>query len=111
MVGVDSMIRPSKTDAVVEVKVRLLGVLRRLSEKSEFLLRLEKPVSAGEFVQRLAEALPPEFGRALVDPELRDPRPNALILVNGREISVLKGLHTEVNDGSEITLIPVSHGG
>jgi len=104
------MTRP-KTDAVAEARVRLLGVFRGLSGKGRLTLRLEEPASVGEVVQRLVEALPPEFGRALVDPELGDPRPNALILVNGREISALKGLQTEVDDGYEITLIPVSHGG
>jgi len=34
-----------------------------------------------------------------------------LILVNGREISVLNGLETKLKDGDEISLIPVVHGG
>ncbi|MFX0092174.1 MAG: MoaD/ThiS family protein, partial [Candidatus Hodarchaeota archaeon] len=38
-------------------------------------------------------------------------RPNALILVNGKEISVLNGLETQVEDGDKIVLVPVSHGG
>ncbi len=62
-------------------------------------------------VQKLIEAFSSELKRALVDPELEDPRPNALILVNGKEISVLQGLDTEVKDGDEIVLVPVSHGG
>ena len=55
--------------------------------------------------------LPPEFGRTLIDPELNDPRPNALILVKGKEIGVLDGLETKVERNDEIVLIPVSHGG
>ncbi len=62
-------------------------------------------------IQKLVEAFSPEFKDALIDPELKDPRPNALILVNGKEISVLEGLETEVNKGDEIVLVPVSHGG
>ncbi|MEM2109024.1 MAG: MoaD/ThiS family protein [Candidatus Odinarchaeota archaeon] len=34
-----------------------------------------------------------------------------LILVNDLEISVLKGLETELKDGDVITFIPVVHGG
>jgi molybdopterin converting factor small subunit len=34
-----------------------------------------------------------------------------LILVNGKEISVLKGLETVLKEGDEILLIPVIHGG
>ncbi len=47
----------------------------------------------------------------LIDPELEDPRPNMLILVNGKEISVLNGLRTDIKNGDEIVLIPVVHGG
>jgi len=31
--------------------------------------------------------------------------------VNGKEISVLKGLETLVSDGDEVVLVPVTHGG
>jgi len=47
----------------------------------------------------------------LIDPELNDPLPNAVILVNGKEIGILKGLETEVRDRDEIVIIPVIHGG
>jgi molybdopterin converting factor small subunit len=62
-------------------------------------------------IKVLATSLPSEARKLLIDPDLDDPRPNALILLNGREISVLNGLGTEVADGDEITLIPVVHGG
>jgi len=41
------------------------------------------------------------------------PRPasNFIILVNGREISVLSGLETKLHGGDEVAIIPVSHGG
>jgi len=94
----------------VKVKVRLLGVFREFPGKSRVTLKLEKP-TVRNAVQSLAGLLPAESRRLLIDPELNDPRPNALILLNGREISVLDGLETVVSDGDEITLIPVSHGG
>ncbi len=53
----------------------------------------------------------PGLKRSLVDQELEDPKPNALILVNGREISVLEGLETKLKDGDEIVFVPVVHGG
>jgi len=92
------------------VNVRLLGVFRGFSGKSRIALRLEQP-TVGKVIQRLADPLSDEARRLLVDPELDDPRPNALILVNGKEIGVLKGLETQLKEGDEITLIPVSHGG
>ena len=53
----------------------------------------------------------PRLERTLVDPDLEDPRPNTLILVNGKEISVLNGLETMIKDGDEIIFIPVLHTG
>jgi molybdopterin synthase sulfur carrier subunit len=95
----------------VNIRVRFLGVFRRLSGKSRVSMELEEPTTVGKVIQKLTEAFPPEFKRSLIDPELEDPRPNALILVNGKEISVSRGLETEVNDGDEIVLVPVAHGG
>jgi len=94
----------------VKVDVRLLGVFRGLVGKSRVSLRLESP-TVRKVVLELADSLPVEAKRLLVDPELNDPRPNMLILVNEKEISVLKGLETEIREGDEVTLIPVSHGG
>jgi molybdopterin synthase sulfur carrier subunit len=95
----------------VHVKVRFLGVLRGLSGKGWVPVESLRPITVRKVVQKITEAFSPEFKRVLMDPELEDPRPNALILVNGREISVLRGLETEVNDGDEIVLVPISHGG
>jgi len=94
----------------VKVNIRLLGVFRGFTGKSRVSLRLEQP-TVRSVISKLADALSVDAKSLLVDPELNDPRPNALILVNGREISVLNGLETEIKEGDEITLIPISHGG
>lgn len=95
----------------INVKVKLLGVFRGITGKQQLLIKAEKPASVRAAVQKLADLFSPEFRRALIDPELGDPRPNALILVNGKEISVLEGLETELSEGDELIIIPVSHGG
>jgi len=94
----------------VNVKIRLLGVFRGFSSKSQLSLKLEHP-TVRNVIQTIAKSLSTEAKRLLIDPELNDPRPNALILLNGKEISVLKGLETEIKEDDEITLIPISHGG
>jgi MoaD family protein len=96
---------------IINVNVRLIGVFRELSGKSQFPIELEEPVVVRKLIHKLTETFSPEFKQTLVDPELNDPRPNALVLVNGKEISVLEGLQTEVNKGDEVVIIPVSHGG
>jgi molybdopterin converting factor small subunit len=73
-------------------------------------LELEKTISLREVITRIVEEQP-KLKHVLIDPELDDPRTNALILVNGKEISVLQGLNTKIKDGDELVLIPVVHGG
>lgn len=97
-------------ELTTKVDVRFLGIFRGFSGKSRITLKLKQP-TVRKVIQKLADSLSAEAKRLLVDPELNDPRPNALILVNGKEISVLKGLETEIKEGDEVTLIPVAHGG
>ncbi|MCK4953188.1 MoaD/ThiS family protein [Candidatus Bathyarchaeota archaeon] len=96
----------------IKLKIKLLGVFRGISGKNQLYLDFEKDdVSIQKMVKRLVTLFSPEFKRVLVDPELDNPGPNAIILVNGQEIGLLNGVKTKVKDGDEIVLIPVSHGG
>ncbi len=92
------------------ITVRFIGAFRGVSGKSKIILTFEKSVSLRETVKRIVEKTP-KLKRILIDPELEDPRPNTLILVNGKEISVLNGLETLLKDGDEIVFVPVIHGG
>jgi len=62
-------------------------------------------------VIKLTETFSSEFKQVLIDSQLNDPRPNALILVGGKEINVLQGLETEIKDSQEIVFLPMVHGG
>jgi molybdopterin synthase sulfur carrier subunit len=92
------------------VTVRFVGALRHFSGAGKLELDCKRCTSLSELVNELVKEVP-ELKRSLIDPQLEDPRPNALILVNGREISVLNGLETKLKDGDEIVLVPVVHGG
>ncbi|MEM2936963.1 MAG: MoaD/ThiS family protein [Candidatus Bathyarchaeia archaeon] len=92
------------------VTVKFLGSLRNISGKSKITLKFETPVPLREAVKKIIEELP-ALRRALIDQELGDPRPNSLIIVNGREISILDGLETMLKDGDEVVFVPVLHGG
>ncbi len=95
---------------MLNVEVKLLGVFRGLAGIDRLVLKFEH-ATVRDVVQALAESFPINTRAMFIDPELNDPRPNALVLLNGREISVLEGLETTISDGDEITLIPVAHGG
>jgi len=95
----------------IKIKVELIGVLRELAGESTVSLEFDESVVVKDVVSKLTSLFPSEFKQALVDPELSDPRPNVIILVNRKEIGVLDGLETRVENGDCLVLIPVSHGG
>jgi len=92
------------------IKIKLLGVFRRAYGSSEVTMKIEKSIQLKDVIQNLA-AFSEDFRRVLIDPELESPLPNAVILLNGKDISALNGLETPVMNGDEIVLIPVIHGG
>lgn len=93
-----------------KVNIKLLGVLRGVSGKSRISLKLEKP-TVRKMMQKLVESLSGEAKKLFVDSSNSDIQPNMLVLVNGKEISALKGLETQIKEDDEVVVIPVSHGG
>ena len=96
---------------VICVNVRFLGIFQHLSGKKHFQVSLDEPATVNDLVLKITDAFSSDFKRVLVDSQLDDPRPNALILVGGKEISALQGLETKVKDSDEIVLVPMIHGG
>lgn len=92
------------------IKVRFIGSLRASVRKSELSLTTKKPVSLKRLIETILKKNP-RLEPALFSPEISDPRLNALILVNGKEISVLSGMNTVLKNGDELVIVPVVHGG
>lgn len=92
------------------VRVTFLGVFKEAFGNGQISLTLGPSRRLRDIITRLT-ADSHGLERVMIDPELRDPRPNAVILVNGKEIGVLEGLETKVKDGDRIIFIPVTHGG
>ncbi len=90
--------------------VKFIGALRHLSGKTQFAVTFQEGFSIKGLVEKISQELP-ELRRTFNNQELNDSRSNSLILVNGREISVLNGYETKLNDGDEIVFVPVVHGG
>ncbi|MEM1550370.1 MAG: MoaD/ThiS family protein [Candidatus Bathyarchaeia archaeon] len=96
----------------MRVKVRMLGVLKKILGKDELFFDLD--VSGELRLRNIIERILAEdvsLKDILLDPDLKDPRPNTIVLINGKEIGLLGGLDAIVRDGDEIILIPVVHGG
>jgi len=92
------------------ISVRFIGAFRSVSGNDTLTVPSRDTIPLREAIKKIVEELP-KLKRALIDPELEDPRPNTLILVNGKEISVLNGLETMLEDGDEVVFVPVVHGG
>jgi len=94
----------------VPLTIKFIGALRHLSGKTEFTVSFQKVISIKELVSKITQEFP-ELKHTFSDRELNDSRSNSLVLVNGREISVLNGYETKLKDGDEIVFVPVVHGG
>ncbi|MCS7125127.1 MAG: MoaD/ThiS family protein [Candidatus Bathyarchaeota archaeon] len=92
------------------ITVRFVGGLRSTVGKDKIKLNINGERTLRELINMIVERFP-ETKKTFIDPELGDPRPNALIIVNDREISVLNGLETIIKEGDEVIFVPVSHGG
>ncbi|NLE04917.1 MAG: MoaD/ThiS family protein [Crenarchaeota archaeon] len=91
------------------INLKFVGSLRFYSEAKEISLLSEK-CTLFELINKLTEKKP-SLRRNLIDEQLDKPKASALILVNSKEISVLDGLETLVQEGDEVVFIPVIHGG
>ena len=96
---------------MVQVTVRMLGTLKEASGTGEARLTLPGEADVAGVVQRLVEEHGDGLAALLLDPVLRSPLPNALILLNDVEINNLDGLGTRVGDGDTLVLLAVAHGG
>ena len=89
--------------------LKVIGALRQFSGKTQLTVSFQEAMSLKGLVTKISQEMP-SLQKMLSD-QLENSRSNALVLVNGREISVLNGLETKLNDGDEIVFIPVVHGG
>jgi molybdopterin converting factor small subunit len=97
----------------MDVRVRLFGVFRSAAKTSELNLHVsdEKPTVKAVISQIVSAESFAGLKQLLLDSETSDPRPNALIMVSGREIGTLNGLETKLTEDDELSLLPVAHGG
>jgi len=94
----------------MSVKARFVGSLRSLSGEEIITLDLQKRQSLKEVMKRITEEKP-KLAQAFVLSQPEKLRTAVLILVNGKEISVLKGLETTIKNNDELIFVPVLHGG
>jgi sulfur-carrier protein len=92
------------------VTLKFLGALRHASGPDQLILDCKEGASIIDLVHAVTLKAP-SLRRNLLNEQLETPKPNALIIVNGKEISVLNGLETKLKNGDEVVFVPVVHGG
>ena len=90
--------------------MKFIGALRQISGKTQITVNFQEGMKLKFLIAKISQERP-QLQKIFSDEQHNDSRSNALVLVNGREISVLDGLETQLNDGDEIVFIPVVHGG
>jgi len=89
--------------------LKFIGAMRQISGKTQLTVDFQEAMSLKDLVTKISQEMP-QLQKNLND-EFNNSRSNVLMLINGREISVLNDLETKLNDGDEIVFIPVVHGG
>jgi len=92
------------------VRVMLVGLLKDRAGAGEASLNFEEGLSLCGVLEALVEMFP-DLGKTLGDLSAANPPQGVLVLLDGVEAGNLSGLGTKVRDGSEVVLVPVTHGG
>jgi molybdopterin synthase sulfur carrier subunit len=92
------------------ITLKFVGALRHASGAEKLKRDFAEDSSIRDLINEIVREKP-ELKRALMDNQSKEQITNALVLVNGREISVLSGLETKIKDLDEVVFVPVIHGG
>ena len=95
------------------IRLRLYGVFRSAagSKKIELHIPVDEPTVRVAISDIATRSDLGQLKQLVFDGETLDPRPNALIMISGREISTLDGLDTKLKVRDELALLPIAHGG
>jgi molybdopterin converting factor small subunit len=95
----------------MHVHVKLFGVFRSAASEVEVQVGETHPTVKSVISALVSQKSYASLRQLLLGSDTSDPRPNALIMVSGREINTLDGLETRLTENDELSLLPISHGG
>ena len=90
--------------------LKFIGAVRQISGKSHLAINFSGFDTLRDLIGMLSKDMP-DLEKIFNTEKSSNSDSNSLILVNGKEISVLNGLNTKLRDGDEVVFIPVVHGG
>ncbi len=97
----------------MNIHLKFYGVFRTATRINEMTVEIvgKNPTVRSVLSQLVSKKEYESLKQLLLENGTADPRPNALIMVSGREISALNGLETLVTENDELALLPIAHGG
>jgi molybdopterin converting factor small subunit len=97
----------------LNIRLKFYGVFRTATRTNELTVELAEktPTVRSVLSQLVSKKEYSNLKQLLLENGSGDPRPNALIMISGREISALNGLDTLVTENDELALLPIAHGG
>ena len=94
----------------IKVAVRFFTALREITGKKEELLELPKPISVDALLRELSKKYGKDFDDYVFD-ELGDVRGHLQVLINGRSVSTMQDLKTQLKDADQVAILPPVGGG
>ena len=94
----------------IKVVVKFFTSLREIAGKKEELLELPKPMSVDALLRHLSKKYGKEFDDYMFD-EIGDVRGHLQVLINGRSVSTMQGLKTQLKDADQVAILPPVGGG
>ena len=89
--------------------LKFIGAMRQISGKTQLTVDFQT-ATLKDVILKLSKDMP-GLQKIFSEEQLGNSASNSLVLINGKEISVLDGFNTILCDGDQIVFIPVVHGG
>lgn len=94
----------------IKVVVKFFTTLREIVGKKEELLEFSKPITVDAMLKQLSKRYGKDFDDYMFD-ELGDVRGHLQVLINGRSVSTMQGLKTQLKDADQMAILPPVGGG